>query len=77
MPRYRVLETSFIADRIYEAGAELNYGELPGSNLEPLDGAARKAQKAAEALAAAREEWADPEAEQAAPMNLATTFDLA
>jgi hypothetical protein len=42
MPRYRVLEKSFIIDRIVEAGEEVEYGGWPGHNLEPLDAAARE-----------------------------------
>jgi hypothetical protein len=42
MPRYRVLEKSFIIDRIVEAGEEVEYDGWPGHNLEPLDAAARE-----------------------------------
>lgn len=43
MPRYRVLEKSFLNNRIHEEGAEVEFDGNPGSNLEPLDAAARKA----------------------------------
>ncbi len=71
MARYRVLETSYIGDRLYEAGSEIDYGDLPGTNLEPLDAAARKAAKAAEALMASQEQYEDIEGEEASPLNLA------
>lgn len=37
MARYRVLEMSFINDRIVQAGDEVDYAGDPGTNLEPLD----------------------------------------
>jgi hypothetical protein len=70
MARYRVLETSYIGDRLYEAGAEIDFGDLPGSNLEPLDAQARKAAKAAEALMASAEKYEDIEGEEAAALDL-------
>jgi hypothetical protein len=42
MAKYRVLETSYIGDRIVEAGTEVEFDHDPGFNVEPLDGAARK-----------------------------------
>ncbi|MET1025701.1 MAG: hypothetical protein ABWY00_00930 [Dongiaceae bacterium] len=76
MPRYRVVETSFIGDRIHEVGQEIEFGAQPGTNLEPLDGAARKAVKAAEALIAAQEEAQEIEGEEAAGLGLSPA-DLA
>lgn len=40
---YRVLEKSFIVDRIVEEGAEVEYTGHPGSNLEPLNDEAHAA----------------------------------
>ena len=40
MARYRVKELSYIHDRLYEAGAEIEYDGQPGTNLEPIDKAA-------------------------------------
>jgi hypothetical protein len=37
MARYRVLEKSFINNRIVEEGDEVEYEGKAGSNLEPLD----------------------------------------
>lgn len=37
MPKFKVLERSFIGDRVYEAGDEVEFSGLPGPNLEPLD----------------------------------------
>lgn len=37
MPKYRVLEMSFINDRIVQAGEEIEYAGDPDANLEPLD----------------------------------------
>lgn len=70
MPRYRVLEQSFIGDRLWQPEEEIEYEGFPGGNLLPLDAAARKAAKAAEALAAAQDEAAEPEGEEASPVDL-------
>jgi hypothetical protein len=43
MPRYKVLEKSYINNRIVEAGEEVDYDGLPSGNLEPLDKAGQKA----------------------------------
>ena len=37
MPRYRVLEKSFIGNRLVQAGEEIDYEGEASSNLEPLD----------------------------------------
>jgi hypothetical protein len=37
MPKYLVLEKSYINNRIYEAGEEVSYDGLPSANLKPLD----------------------------------------
>lgn len=37
MPRYRVLEKSFIGNRLVHAGEEIDYEGEASSNLEPLD----------------------------------------
>lgn len=58
MARYRVLERSYINDRLVEAGEEVEFDGLPAHNLEPLD----KAAKAAAAKA--------PRVEDAAPGEL-------
>lgn len=42
MPRYRVLETSYINDRIYNQGEEVEYDGRVSDNLEPIDKAAKK-----------------------------------
>jgi hypothetical protein len=43
MARYRVLEKSYINDRLVEEGEIIEYelpaGGMAGSNLEPIDGA--------------------------------------
>lgn len=64
MPRYRVLETSYIGERIVEAGAEVEYDGRPGKNLEPIDKAAEKAKREAEATKPA----AEPTGNQAVPL---------
>jgi hypothetical protein len=69
MPRYRVLELSFINDRLREVDEEVDYDGLPGSNLQPLDAAARKAAKAAEEIAAAQALYDEPVGEEAAPVD--------
>ena len=46
MPRYRVLERSYINDRLHEAGDEVEFAHDPGFNLEPLDADAKKRAKA-------------------------------
>lgn len=55
MARYRVLERSFIDNRLVEPGEEVEYEGLPGHNLEPLDKAAKAA-----AAKAPRPEDAEP-----------------
>ena len=37
MPRYRLHTATFIQDRLYPAGSEVEYDGIPGSALEPLD----------------------------------------
>jgi hypothetical protein len=41
--RYRVLERSYISDRLVDAGEEVEYEGVPAHNLEPLDKAAKAA----------------------------------
>lgn len=41
MPKFEVLEKSFIEDRIYEAGSTVEYSGFVGENLKPLDDAAK------------------------------------
>lgn len=45
MATYKVLSRSFINDRIYEPGTEVEYDGVPGSNLMPVDNAAKEAAK--------------------------------
>ncbi|MBS0323579.1 MAG: hypothetical protein JSR19_06975 [Proteobacteria bacterium] len=45
MPKYRVLELSFIDARLVPAGEEIEFAGDPGPNLEPLDDEAREAQR--------------------------------
>lgn len=40
MPKYKVLERTFINNAIAEPGAEVEWDGLPSPNLEPLDDAA-------------------------------------
>lgn len=55
MARYRVKRQSFIGDRVYEVGAEVEYDDHPSDNLEPLDDAGKQAvEKAKEHFAAER-----------------------
>lgn len=37
MPKYLVLETSFINNRIHEAGDEIDYDGIPSTNLKPIE----------------------------------------
>lgn len=46
--RYRVLRLSFIGNQLLEEGAEVQYDGEPGSNLEPLNDAAKAAKKKAD-----------------------------
>jgi len=46
MAKYRVLETSYIDERIVEAGTEIDYAGLTGFNLQAL-GDVRQAEVAA------------------------------
>ena len=56
MPKYRVLQKSFIDNHLREAGETVDYDGLPSENLEPLDEAGEvKAQEAKAASAKLRE----------------------
>lgn len=49
-PRYVVLETSLIGQAIVQPGTEIEFEDVPGGNLKPLNDAARAAvQKAKDA----------------------------
>jgi hypothetical protein len=48
MPKYRVLEKSFINNALVEEGAIVTYDEKPGPNLEPMDAAAETARAEAD-----------------------------
>ena len=43
MAKYRVKEKSFIGNVTVEAGTEIDFEGIPSTNLEPIDGAAKKA----------------------------------
>lgn len=43
MPKYRVLELSFINERLLQPGEEIEFAGDPGDNLEPLDDEAKAA----------------------------------
>lgn len=45
MAKYRVLEQSFIDNKIVEAGTEIEYDGFPGPNLRALDSDARAAEE--------------------------------
>lgn len=45
MPKYRVLELSFINARLIPAGEEIEFDGDPGPNLEPLDDEAHEAKR--------------------------------
>jgi hypothetical protein len=47
MPRYRLNARSFIKGSLQDAGAEVDFDGVPGSNLDPLDDEARAAKEAA------------------------------
>lgn len=51
MPRYRCNTRSFF-DREYLAGDEVEFDGIPGTNLDPLDDAARAAKESADAAKA-------------------------
>ena len=53
MAKYKVLEKSYINDRIVDAGEEIEYDGLPSTNLQPIDSDGKKAAKEAEKLAEA------------------------
>lgn len=53
MAIYKVLERSYINDKIVEVGDEVEYDGLPSSNLEPIDASAKKAAKEADKVAKA------------------------
>ncbi len=43
MAKYIVLEPSFIDGKLVKEGEEIEFNGVPGRNLKPLDGAAKKA----------------------------------
>lgn len=45
MPRYKVLEKSFINNTVYEEGAIVEYDGIPSENLELVTGKKAKADK--------------------------------
>lgn len=47
MPQYRVLQTSFIGNRLVQEGDVIDFDGEPSDNLEPMDKAAKKAAAAA------------------------------
>lgn len=55
MPKYRVLQKSFIGNRIVEEGEEVDYDGEPSDNLVPIDKAAKKVVESIDADAAAAE----------------------
>lgn len=55
MPKYRVLQKSFIGNRIVEEGEEVDYDGEPSDNLGPIDKAAKKVVDSIDADAAAAE----------------------
>lgn len=58
MPKYKVLQKSFIGNRIVEEGEIVDYDGEPSENLEPVDKAAKKAAASVDADATAAEEAA-------------------
>lgn len=42
MARFRVLQQSFIDNKIVEEGTEIEFDGFPGPNLEPIDAKAKK-----------------------------------
>lgn len=48
--KYRVLRLSHIHNQLWEEGAEVEYDGVPGSALEPLNDAAKKAKAAGKKL---------------------------
>lgn len=46
MPKYRVKTKSFIDNSLREEGEIIEYGGVPGDNLEPMDKAAEDAKSA-------------------------------
>lgn len=43
--RYKLTEQAYIHDRIYEAGADIDFDGIPGHHMEPLNDAARAMKK--------------------------------
>lgn len=61
MPKYRVLERSYINGRLTEPGATVEFSGNAGPNLEPIDDAAKKAQAAYQAKVGKATSPNDPE----------------
>jgi hypothetical protein len=55
MARFRVLERSFIDNRLVEVGEEVDYDGIPSANLEAVDKAAKAARAKAPKADAASE----------------------
>lgn len=54
MAKYKVLELTFMRDRLVEPGEMIDYDGVPGPNLEPVDKAAKEAVASVPNGAAAR-----------------------
>lgn len=55
MPKYKVLQKSFIGNRLVEEGETVDYDGEPSDNLEPIDKAAKKVVESIDPDAAAAE----------------------
>lgn len=55
MPKFEVLQKSFIGNRIVEEGEIVDYDGEPSDNLKPVDKAAKKAAESVDADASAAE----------------------
>ena len=53
MPKYKVLQKSFLGNRLVEEGEVVDYDGEPSDNLEPVDKAAKKVVDSIDADAAA------------------------
>ena len=77
MPRYRILEKSFIGNRLVQPGDEIESDETPAPHWEPLDKPAKAASKSAAADDAARAEAARVEAEARAAREASMSLPAA
>lgn len=77
MPRYKILELSFIGNVLVQPGTEIESDDIPAAHWEPLDKAAKLASKASADEEAQRVEVARKDAGERAAKEAAVAVPAA